>query len=148
MPPNVKFPGVVVQELSSGAYPIKGVATSVTAFIGACPKGATCQPMQISAYVQYEEAFGGLAAGSELGYSVQQYFMNGGTSAWVVRVPDKPAEKDWRTGIHSLDAVGWFSLLVLPGVSQSAILKVAVEYCTRRRAFLLVDPPSSAKTQI
>src|SRR6185369_3098065 len=36
-------------------------------------------------------AFGGLASDSELSYSVQQFFNNGGSDAYVVRIPKSDA---------------------------------------------------------
>ncbi|MDE3084952.1 MAG: hypothetical protein KGJ37_07040, partial [Verrucomicrobiota bacterium] len=41
----------------------------------------------VLSFADFERKFGGLAADSELGYAVQQFFNNGGSQAYVVRVP-------------------------------------------------------------
>ena len=43
--------------------------------------------MPAAGFEPEERAFGGLAADSELSYAVQQFFANGGSNAYVVRVP-------------------------------------------------------------
>jgi phage tail sheath protein FI len=40
-----------------------------------------------------------------------------------------------------LDKVSVFNLLVLPGITESAVIAEAVAYCERKRAFLIIDPP-------
>lgn len=86
MPVAVSWPGVYVEEISSGVRTIVGVSTSVTAFIGSAPKGPVNRPVRLFDYGSYEREFGGLSRNSELSYSVSQFFLNGGTECWVVRV--------------------------------------------------------------
>lgn len=43
MPVTVSYPGVYIEEIPSGVRTITGVATSVAAFAGWAPKGATDQ---------------------------------------------------------------------------------------------------------
>lgn len=81
------YPGVYVQELPSGVRTVTGVATSVTAFIGYTSRGLDHRAKRLFSFSDYERAFGGLAADSELSYAVQQFFANGGGEAVVVRVP-------------------------------------------------------------
>jgi hypothetical protein len=73
--------------ISSSAHPITGVATSIGAFVGYTARGIDQRAEQIFSFSDYERLFGGLASNSELSYSVQQFFANGGTQAYVVRVP-------------------------------------------------------------
>jgi phage tail sheath protein FI len=94
MPATLTYPGVYIEELSSGVHSITGVATSVTAFVGYTARGLDNRATQILSFVDFERAFGGLASDSELSYAVQQFFQNGGSQAYVVRVPkagSKPA---------------------------------------------------------
>lgn len=81
------YPGVYLQELPSGVRTITGVATSVTAFIGYTARGLDHRAKRLFSFADYDRAFGGLAADSELSYAVQQFFANGGGEAVVVRVP-------------------------------------------------------------
>ena len=41
MPVSPTYPGVYIQEIPSGVRTITGVATSIAAFIGWAPQGAT-----------------------------------------------------------------------------------------------------------
>jgi hypothetical protein len=94
------------------------VQTSVTAFIGTIAGGALNQPVHLLTFADFELNFGGLTPDRELGYSVRQFFLNGGIEAWVLRVPDNPTEEHWRDGIRALDSVDLFNLLVLPTLSR------------------------------
>jgi phage tail sheath protein FI len=51
-----------------------------------------------------------------------------------------------RQGIYALEAVDLFNIICLPGVSDPGILADTVSYCLERRAFLIVDAPSSVST--
>lgn len=87
MPVNPTFPGVYVQELPSSVRPIAQASTSVCAFVGYTARGLDHRPKRLFSFADYERSFGGLAAESEVSYAVQQFFMNGGGEAYVVRVP-------------------------------------------------------------
>jgi phage tail sheath protein FI len=79
-------PGVYALELPSGSRAVTGVSTSVTAFVGAAPRGPVDAPTPISSWTEYETRFGGLSARSVLGQAVRHFFLNGGSQALVVRV--------------------------------------------------------------
>src|SRR5689334_12828377 len=80
------YPGVYIQEKSSGVRTITGVSTSVTAFLGTAASGPINKAVHVQGFAAFETAFGGLVRDSEMGYAVQQFFANGGADAWVVRV--------------------------------------------------------------
>jgi phage tail sheath protein FI len=86
MPATLTYPGVYIQEISSGTHAITGVSTSVTAFIGAAKRGPIDEAVRILSFADYERRFGGLSLSSEMSYAVRQFFVNGGSEAWVVRV--------------------------------------------------------------
>ena len=86
MPIQLASPGVYIQEVSSGVRTIAGVATSVAAFLGAAARGPINKATRIHSFADFERTFGGLSAGSEMSYGVRQFFLNGGTDAWIVRV--------------------------------------------------------------
>lgn len=146
MPSNPPSPGGYVPEVPSGVRTITGVPTSITAFIGAISSGTLNQPVRLLSFGDFERNFGRPTPGCELGYAVHQFFMNGGGEAWVVGIPDNPTEAHWRDGIHAMDSVDLFNLLVVPGVSLPSLIAAAVEYCEKRRAFLILDSPREAKT--
>jgi phage tail sheath protein FI len=79
-------PGVYVVEASSGVRPITTVATSVAAFIDYFREGPVNKAVQIFGPADFERTFGGLDPSSPASYAIQQFFLNGGSSAYVVRV--------------------------------------------------------------
>src|SRR5436305_8969201 len=81
------YPGVYIQELSSPVHTIAGVATSVAAFVGFTARGIDNRSQAIFSFSDFERLYGGLASNSEASYAVQQFFLNGGTQAYVVRTP-------------------------------------------------------------
>ncbi|HEY2515827.1 MAG TPA: Ig-like domain-containing protein [Polyangiaceae bacterium] len=80
------YPGVYIEELSSGQHTITGVATSIAAFIGWAPQGPVTQATLVQSWAEYQATFGGLDARSKLGYAVNQFFANGGQQCYVVRL--------------------------------------------------------------
>jgi phage tail sheath protein FI len=86
MPVNPTYPGVYIEEIPSGVRTITGVATSVTAFIGFFRRGPMNRAVQIFSYADFQREFGGLDQRSEASFAIQQYFLNGGSEAWVVRI--------------------------------------------------------------
>src|SRR5215470_7980027 len=86
MPVSYRAPGVYVQELESGVHPIVGVSTATAAFVDVFSKGTVGTPVKIFGPGDFEREFGGVSADSEASYAVAQFFNNGGSQAWVVRV--------------------------------------------------------------
>jgi phage tail sheath protein FI len=80
------YPGVYIEELPSGVHTITGVATSIAAFVGWAPQGPTDRATLVQSWPDFASAFGGLNADSLLGYSVNQFFANGGQQAYIVRL--------------------------------------------------------------
>lgn len=154
MPPLPTYPGVYLEELPLGMQRIDGVSTAVAAFIGHAGRGPLDTPVPLSGWADYERAFGGLAAGLELGHAVHQFFLNGGQQAIAVRVarPRRPADRcarfigdrSHRQGLYALDAAPLINLLALPGVGDAVVLAAAAAYSQERRAFLIVDAPAAA----
>jgi uncharacterized protein len=88
MPVTPTYPGVYIEEIPSGVHPITGVATSIAAFIDFFPSGPIDAAVQVLSQADFERTFGGLDTNSEASYAIQQFFLNGGTEAYVVRVGD------------------------------------------------------------
>jgi Bacteriophage tail sheath protein len=86
MPATYTYPGVYIEEIPSGVRTITGVSTSDTAFIDFFARGPVDEPVRITSFGDFEREFGGLDRRSEGSYAIQQFFLNGGAIAWVVRV--------------------------------------------------------------
>jgi phage tail sheath protein FI len=93
MPVTVTYPGVYLQELSSGVGGVSGVETSITAFIGRALRGPTDGDdlgaggkVNVFSWGDYERVFGGLWGESAMSYAVRDFFNNGGRRAVIIRV--------------------------------------------------------------
>src|SRR6202034_3222396 len=84
--PQYLSPGVYVEEVDSGARPIEGVGTAVAAFVGLAELGPFNEPTLVTNWTQFTQTFGGFVEGSFLAHAVYGYFLNGGGSAFVVRI--------------------------------------------------------------
>ncbi len=91
MPVTPTYPGVYIEELPSGVHTITGVATSIAAFVGWAPQGPTDQATLVLSWADFQRQFGGLDSRSLLGYAVNQFFMNGGQQAYIIRLADSTA---------------------------------------------------------
>jgi phage tail sheath protein FI len=86
MPAALTYPGVYVEEQpTGGARAIVAVPTSITAFVGAAPRGDINVPVTITSFTGYERAFGPLDSANPLSLAVFAFFLNGGGQAIVVR---------------------------------------------------------------
>lgn len=84
--PQYLSPGVYVEEVDSGSRPIEGVGTAVAAFVGLAEIGPFNEPTLVTNWSQFTQSFGGFVEGSYLAHAVYGYFLNGGGSAYVVRI--------------------------------------------------------------
>ena len=91
MPVAVTYPGVYIEEIPSGVRTIVGVATSIGAFVDFFAQGPMNDAVRILSFADFERQFGGLDARSEASYAIQQFFLNGGSEAYVVRTTSATA---------------------------------------------------------
>ena len=80
------YPGVYIQEVPSGVRTMTGVSTSVAAFVDRFSRGPMETPVRVFSMSDFERDFGGLAGPSAASDGIRQFFLNGGSEAWVVRV--------------------------------------------------------------
>src|SRR5437764_770944 len=91
MPVQVSYPGVYMDEQLSGAHAITPVSTSVTAFIGMARRGRLGTPTRVTNLTQFQTIYGSDASMGELVPQVGQFFLNGGSTAWIMRIADATA---------------------------------------------------------
>jgi hypothetical protein len=129
MPVTPTYPGVYIEEVPSGVRTITGVATSITAFVGYTARGPVNKAVRIHNWGDYEREFGGLHPDSLVGYAVQQFFLNGGSDAYVVRVT---AGGD-ASGLELEDAGATAVLEVLASSvgEWGNLIRLDVDYATR-----------------
>jgi hypothetical protein len=105
MPITPTYPGVYIEEIPSGVRTITGVATSIAAFIDYFKQGPMNKAVQVFNLGDFSRIFGGLDPDSEASYAIQQFFLNGGTEAWIVRTASgdvAQASVDLLDGINGL----------------------------------------------
>lgn len=107
MPVTPTFPGIYIEELKSSAHTITAAPTSIAVFIGYTHPFKTLpqnfgKAVRVFDFTEYEREFGGLYRNTDLDsnvpYAVQQFFLNGGSAAYIVAL--KPRYYDATT--HAL----------------------------------------------
>ena len=83
---QVTYPGVYVEEVPSGVRPIAAVSTSVAGFIGVAEKGPLDEAIKVFNFTEYQNRYGGFLPDAYLSHAVFQFFNNGGTQCYIVRV--------------------------------------------------------------
>jgi phage tail sheath protein FI len=80
------YPGVYVQEVSSGVRPIAAASTSTPAFVGLAEMGPDDEARRITNWTEFQKTYGSFIPDGYLAESVFQFFNNGGSQCYVVRV--------------------------------------------------------------
>ena len=83
---NPTYPGVYIQEVSSGVRTIVGVSTSIAVFVGRTQRGPGDKPIRCQNMTEFERVFGDDSSVSDVARSVRLFFANGGTDCFVVRI--------------------------------------------------------------
>ncbi len=83
---QVSYPGVYIDEVPSGVHTIVGVSTSIGAFFGRASKGPMNNPTRLTSQADFTRNFGAPHPLSDLAASVFQFFDNGGSDCYVVRL--------------------------------------------------------------
>jgi phage tail sheath protein FI len=76
MPVQVSYPGVYIQEVSSGSRTITGVSISVALFIGMAEQGPLGTPVRTLSLTEFQRTFGATNSLGELHDQVTQFFLN------------------------------------------------------------------------
>ena len=91
-------PGVYVEEYDNSPRSIEGVGTSTAGFVGFAEKGPVeGAPLLVPSFKAFTQQFGGFLSEFAYGeyrflaHSVEQFFANGGTRCFVMRVAPKDA---------------------------------------------------------
>jgi phage tail sheath protein FI len=79
-------PGVFIEEVPSAVRPIEGVSTSTAAFLGKAETGPLDHARLVTSFLEFQANFGGFLNDGYLAHAALQFFGNGGTRLYVVRV--------------------------------------------------------------
>ncbi|MGW4229484.1 phage tail sheath family protein [Streptomyces sp. NPDC004980] len=76
-----------VVEVDGTASPaIASAATSVAAFVGLTERGPVNRPARLTSLAQFRDRFGSHRSDGAIGYTLEGFFLNGGTTAYISRV--------------------------------------------------------------
>ena len=129
-------PGVYVEEYDSGASPMQGVSTSTAGFVGLAERGpVTGQPQLVTSFADYKRMYGGYLSEAAYGgarflpYAVEQFFLNGGARAYIMRAAPADAKA---------------------GIVQAGVLTISAANpgAWAENMRVTVAPASKAKTQV
>ncbi len=132
--PTYAAPGVYVEEVPSSQKVLSAAATAIAAFVGFTERAPTddpadpdgLKPRLVTSWTQYEALYGGFADGCVLPLSVYGYFQNGGSIAYVVRIPNNsPSGEPARIALPAADRV-LGNPLQIESIEPDADLIVAV----------------------
>lgn len=90
---TLSYPGVYVQEISSGVRPVEAASTSTAAFVGLAEMGPDDEARRITNWTEFQKYYGTFINDSKLAHSVFQFFNNGGRQCYIVRVTRSDAVK-------------------------------------------------------
>jgi hypothetical protein len=126
-------------------------------FIGGAPQGPLDRALRIAGFSDYQQNYGGLDAGSLLGYAIRQFYDNGGVDACVLRLAGDggaavgPADVAFLGGLQAaFDAGGateridLVNLICVPGLADAPAIRMLQQRARERRAFLILDAAEGA----
>lgn len=165
MPVTTSYPGIYIEELPNASRTIAAAPTSIAVFIGyshpyrgaVAEGGKWGQAIRIFNFTEYERHFGGLFRNalipSDLPYAVQQFFLNGGSVAYVVGLEPKLGGATFPkptgtvknlvfTGLEPCSADLAFTVTI-DNIQDTKTADVTVTYGTRSESFRKVSLDSA-----
>jgi len=135
--PTYTAPGVYVEEVPSAQKSLSAAATAIAAFVGFTERAPTddptdpegTKPRLVTSWTQFEELYGSFVNGYMLPLSVYGYFQNGGSIAYIVRVPNtEPANEPSRVALPAADRALGMPLTIEsidPGAPVTVVVRSA-----------------------
>jgi phage tail sheath protein FI len=169
--PEFVSPGVYIEELPSGERPIEAVSSSVLGIVGVTMAGPVFESTKVTSWQGFIDVFGRTDPGSFTAEAMWGFFHNGGTEAWVVKVPhptvpagipeasthdpDALLARVLVEGIESLDGSSPVDLLICPDVLmveedrlRSPVIDAMTRFAESHQRFALIDLPPISDDQV
>jgi phage tail sheath protein FI len=170
--------GERIEELPAYERQIRGVTTSTAAFVGRAPGGPVNEPLRVSTWSEFAEAFsdperpdrGPYAEDTYLPHAVKGFFVNGGQLCTVVRLRpvgaltdgravDSRAERAHADALAALEAVDDVSIVCCPEISAAPagdadllvrLQAATIDHCERlaNRMVILDTPPGLCPDEV
>lgn len=133
--PTYAAPGVYVEEVPSAEKSLTAAATAIAAFVGFTERAPSDDPSDpeglaprlVTSWTQFEQLYGGFKNGCMLPLSVYGYFQNGGSIAYIVRVPNSaPAGQPAQVALPAADrALG--SPIAVTSIEPDANITISIQ---------------------
>jgi len=81
---TLSYPGVYVEEISSGVRPLEVASTSTAAFVGLAEMGPA-EATRVTNWTEFQRLYGSYITDGYLAHGVFQFFNNGGRQCYIVR---------------------------------------------------------------
>jgi uncharacterized protein len=127
---TLAHPGVYIQEREPDVRTLRGVPTSIVAFVGRARRGPVDEPVRVQGFAEFGRLFGGLWDQSLMSYAVNHFFLNGGGDALIVRVHHEsaPNERDRAFGDLASEGGGALRLEAASPGTWGNLLRVLVSH--------------------
>ncbi len=151
------YPGVYINELPSMGGADVPPSTNVTAFVGTAGAGLLNTATLITNFDDYMSLFVNGDASGHMDLAVEQFFLNGGNVAYVVRVAgdeagDAPAMNTLVDGLDELDTISGINILVVPDLVRmtaadaASMIAAMGDYAGSHAMLALASTPVSLTT--
>ena len=137
--------GVYIQQFNSAQKPIEVTSPSIAGFIGMAQCGpVNGTPLLVTSYGDFQKKFGEYLPKDKYGeyrylpMAVEQFFLNGGTDCYIVRLPDTPTPEVLRgtdggtgnsTGLCAFKDIPEISIIAAPGITEKTAVAEIVAHC-------------------
>jgi phage tail sheath protein FI len=162
--PRFSTPEVYIEEIPSGVQSIEAVSTSVLGIVGVTLAGTVSGATKVTSWQGFIDAFGRTDPGSFTAEAVWGFIHNGGSEAWVVKVPhptvpdgtpeagshdaDAALARVLVEGIESLDGSTPVDVLICPDMLmvhddrlRGSVIEAMARFAERNLRFAIVDLP-------
>jgi uncharacterized protein len=136
MPINYTYPGIYVEEVSSGANPIQAASTSTAGFIGTAPDPNVYQneAHAVNNWAEFQRIYANDAKeGTHLSNAVFGFFQNGGSRCYIVNIPKGQSigDANRQRGLALLEEIEDISIIAAPGYCDVVSYNALIDHCER-----------------
>jgi len=145
--PQYDYPGVYIEEVSTGTKPIEAVSTTTAGFLGVAPKADAFvdEPRACNNWSEFVRDF--MPEGSKptpLAYAAFGYFANGGRRLYVSNIGAGTVVGDARkgTGINAFESYDEISMVAAPSYTGLAECRALIDHAEKlRNRVAILDGP-------
>jgi uncharacterized protein len=145
--PTYTTPGVYVEEQPT-PLSIAGVGTTTAGFVGVSPDANAHQnaAYRVTSWPQFVREFVGEGTSTDLSHAVYGFFLNGGSSCWVVNMGSKGKSLTGtgrsKQGIDLLQEIDEIAMVAAPGYTGPGPYEQLITHAeTMKDRVAILDPP-------